>query len=290
MEQQKRTILDLGRLQRQGVEQRARIVYLETEMEDAKTVVEVLKEELDRWEDSSFVTPPRLPPTYRKTPSPRVAPRASEVSFHHKMMDDASDKHLSSTELRTSGMQLLSRGTERAPQQTLTRSPKASPSCKSERGVMAIIVGHGPSMTSEYDGSLPSANSEQEQKEEKPESKQDMKIWHFATSRAQQVLNSSETVRLQSSCNKLKVPECKKYNRAFDFLGSSVIYRWHRSKANALMHLTDPPTSTEAALLAVVRELSCARTHQSWRMRLDGYQVAQSRAKHFSFCEDACLQ
>ncbi|KAL8270824.1 hypothetical protein Esti_005254 [Eimeria stiedai] len=57
------------------------------------------------------------------------------------MMDDASDKHLSSTELRTSGMQLLSRGTERAPQQTLTRSPKASPSCKRERGVMAIVVG-----------------------------------------------------------------------------------------------------------------------------------------------------
>ncbi|KAL8441240.1 hypothetical protein Emag_007339 [Eimeria magna] len=76
------------------------------------------------------------------------------------------DDEISSTSSHHSGMQLRWRKVPRPPALTRFRSPRRTTSRRGEGGVAALLVGNGPSMTSEDDRSLPSASSQANDKED----------------------------------------------------------------------------------------------------------------------------
>ncbi|KAL8275152.1 hypothetical protein Esti_000902 [Eimeria stiedai] len=119
------------RHQRKGVEWRARISYSETGLEEAKTVVQLLKEELQRRDKISFVTPPQSPASDTKNTNLKKTSTALHNPVHNKMVDD----ELASQMTRQSSIQLCSQLALRAPQSSHSRSPKKPSSHRREIGV-----------------------------------------------------------------------------------------------------------------------------------------------------------
>ncbi|KAL8454835.1 hypothetical protein Emed_000014 [Eimeria media] len=147
------------RLHKQDLETRVRAASQAKELDDAKTAIVVLKDELRFTKDQlkkqrlpEFLTPLSSPTTERLRRNNIKAPNdKSSPPSPHKMVDDETSAQSSNA----SGMQLRSR-----------KITKATSSRRGEGGVAALMMGHGPSMTSEDDGSYPSASSHTHDKDE----------------------------------------------------------------------------------------------------------------------------
>ncbi|KAL8444792.1 hypothetical protein Emed_006048 [Eimeria media] len=133
------------RLHKQDLEMRVRAASQAKELEDAKTAIAVLKDELKYARDQlkkqrrpEFLTPISSPTTERLRKDIKAPNDKSSTPSPHKMVDDET----SSQSSNESGMQLRSR--------KITKAPSSR---RGEGGVAALMMGHGPSMTSEDDGS-----------------------------------------------------------------------------------------------------------------------------------------
>ncbi|KAL8441954.1 hypothetical protein Emed_007442 [Eimeria media] len=154
----KQALQGYKRLHKQDLETRVRAATQAKELEDAKTAIIVLKDELNYVKEqlrptkrTEFLSPLSSPSTDRfrrtnKAPNDKPSPPSP-----HKMVDDEPSSQSSDA----SGMQLRSR--------KITKAPSSR---RGEGGVTALMMGHGPSMTSEDDGSYPSANSHTLDKDE----------------------------------------------------------------------------------------------------------------------------
>ncbi|KAL8441947.1 hypothetical protein Emag_006777 [Eimeria magna] len=162
IEEDKLAIWEFERLHRLDLVFRAKVAHLERELSEAKTVITVLKDELERREDTEFFTPTTSEKSTNKNKSPKTPVKAPSSPAPHKMVDD----EISSTSSHHSGMQLRSRKVPRPPALARSRSPRLTTSRRGEGGVAALLVGNGPSMTSEDDRSLPSASSQANDKED----------------------------------------------------------------------------------------------------------------------------
>ncbi|KAL8439240.1 hypothetical protein Emag_007905 [Eimeria magna] len=83
IEEDKITISELERLHRLDLAIRAKVAHLETELNEAKTVIAVLKDELKRREDLEFFTPSTSPKSLNKAKSRKTPVKAPNSPAPH---------------------------------------------------------------------------------------------------------------------------------------------------------------------------------------------------------------